>query len=191
MAKKLRIGNFIAPNPNALTFTGAVEATYDGSEAVNVEIPEGIEKVSAWQLVWKHTATAEDAELSSFEITSAEYPEIANAKWFFLDVTHANSVENIYRRFKLNGIEICRIQDANKGHVQFAHITPSGVVLAFAKTSITLGGRGGMPTLGGVYHSVDTAPATPINTPITSVRYDSYTKGVLVEGSTVRLWICK
>ena len=29
------------PNPNALTFTGAVNATYDGSEAVSVEIPSG------------------------------------------------------------------------------------------------------------------------------------------------------
>lgn len=28
-------------NPNALTFKGAVSATYDGSEAVSVEIPEG------------------------------------------------------------------------------------------------------------------------------------------------------
>ena len=29
------------PNPNVLTFTGAVNATYDGSEAVEVEIPQG------------------------------------------------------------------------------------------------------------------------------------------------------
>lgn len=29
------------PNPNALTFTGAVSATYDGSKAVQVEIPQG------------------------------------------------------------------------------------------------------------------------------------------------------
>ena len=29
------------PNPNALTFTGAVTGTYDGSEAVTVEIPSG------------------------------------------------------------------------------------------------------------------------------------------------------
>ena len=29
------------PNPYALTFTGAVSATYDGSEAVSVEIPQG------------------------------------------------------------------------------------------------------------------------------------------------------
>lgn len=29
------------PNPNALTFTGAAEASYDGSEPVTVEIPSG------------------------------------------------------------------------------------------------------------------------------------------------------
>lgn len=29
------------PNPNALTFTGAVEGSYDGSEAVTVNIPTG------------------------------------------------------------------------------------------------------------------------------------------------------
>ena len=29
------------PNPNVLTFTGAVNATYDGSTAVSVEIPSG------------------------------------------------------------------------------------------------------------------------------------------------------
>ena len=29
------------PNPNALTFTGAVTGTYDGSEALTVEIPSG------------------------------------------------------------------------------------------------------------------------------------------------------
>ena len=31
----------VLPNPHKLTFTGAVEAEYDGSEAVSVEIPEG------------------------------------------------------------------------------------------------------------------------------------------------------
>lgn len=35
------------PNPNPLTFTGAVEATYDGSEAVSVEIPKGNSFVKA------------------------------------------------------------------------------------------------------------------------------------------------
>ena len=34
------------PNPYALTLTGAVTASYDGSEAVNVEIPKGIDGVT-------------------------------------------------------------------------------------------------------------------------------------------------
>ena len=36
------------PNPNALTFAGAVEANYDGSEPVTVEIPSGGEK---WETI--------------------------------------------------------------------------------------------------------------------------------------------
>ena len=36
------------PNPNALTFTGAVECSYDGSEPLTVEIPGGGEK---WETI--------------------------------------------------------------------------------------------------------------------------------------------
>ena len=38
------------PNPNALTFTGAVTGSYDGSEAMSVEIPSGGGAVS-WKLI--------------------------------------------------------------------------------------------------------------------------------------------
>ena len=50
-------------NPNALTFTGAVEGSYDGSEPVTVEIPSGGSGGSdAWNLI-EHI-TAEDAAIS-------------------------------------------------------------------------------------------------------------------------------
>ena len=39
-AEKVNIPTAL-PNPHALTFTGAVEGTYDGSEPLKVEIPEG------------------------------------------------------------------------------------------------------------------------------------------------------
>lgn len=42
------------PNPNALTFTGAVTGSYDGSEPVNVEIPSGGSGSNAVELVYKH-----------------------------------------------------------------------------------------------------------------------------------------
>ena len=51
------------PNPNALTFTGAVTGSYDGSAPVSVEIPSGGSGGSdAWNLI-EHI-TAEDAAIS-------------------------------------------------------------------------------------------------------------------------------
>ena len=56
------------PNPNALTLTGAVSATYDGSAPVSVEIPSGGGSGSAenWRLV-NTVTTAED--VSDIRIT--------------------------------------------------------------------------------------------------------------------------
>ena len=56
------------PNPNALTFTGAVTGSYDGSDAVTVEIPSGGGSGSAenWRLV-NTVTTAED--VSDIRIT--------------------------------------------------------------------------------------------------------------------------
>ena len=54
------------PNPNALTFTGAVEGSYDGSEPVSVKIPEG-GSGEAWELLYETTLT-EDAATFSQEI---------------------------------------------------------------------------------------------------------------------------
>lgn len=51
------------PNPNALTFTGAVTGSYDGSAQLTVEIPSGGSGSSdAWNLI-EHI-TAEDAAIS-------------------------------------------------------------------------------------------------------------------------------
>ena len=51
------------PSPNALTFTGAVEGSYDGAEPLTVEIPGGGSGSSdAWNLI-EHI-TAEDAAIS-------------------------------------------------------------------------------------------------------------------------------
>ena len=46
------------PNPHPLTFTGAVEATYDGSKPVSVEIPMGGSK---WNLISSETLTEDTA----------------------------------------------------------------------------------------------------------------------------------
>lgn len=46
------------PNPYALTFTGAVTGSYDGSQAVTVEIPSGGSGSDAWNLIDHFTTEA-------------------------------------------------------------------------------------------------------------------------------------
>ena len=49
------------PNPNALTFTGAVEGSYDGSVPVSVEIPQGLS--AEWELISDITTQEEVGEV--------------------------------------------------------------------------------------------------------------------------------
>ena len=56
------------PNPNAITFTGAVSATYDGSAPVSVEIPSGGGSsggsTAEWQLLGTYTMLVSDRALT-------------------------------------------------------------------------------------------------------------------------------
>lgn len=59
------------PNPHKLTFTGAVSAEYDGSEAVSVEIPRGGGNGGAglWEHICDITTTEETAKIEVTENT--------------------------------------------------------------------------------------------------------------------------
>ena len=61
-------------NPNALTFTGAVTGSYDGSAPVSVKIPEG-GSGEAWELLYETTLT-EDAATFSQEIPACSKVKI-------------------------------------------------------------------------------------------------------------------
>ena len=56
------------PNPNSLTFTGAVTGSYDGSETLTVEIPsggsgpQGADGKSAYQIAVEHGFSGTEAE---------------------------------------------------------------------------------------------------------------------------------
>ena len=52
------------PNPNALTFTGAVTGTYDGSNPLTVEIPVGADGKSAYQYAVEGGYTGTEAEFA-------------------------------------------------------------------------------------------------------------------------------
>ena len=74
------------PNPNALTFTGAVEGSYDGSEPLTVEIPSGGGSgFDKWERINTFTIPADTAE----DVTSITFSEDAEGKPFALKKFYA------------------------------------------------------------------------------------------------------
>ena len=74
------------PNPNALTFTGAVEGSYDGSEPLTVEIPSGGGSgFDKWERINTFTIPADTAE----DVTSITFSEDAEGKPFTLKKFYA------------------------------------------------------------------------------------------------------
>lgn len=74
------------PNPNALTFTGAVEGSYDGSAPVSVEIPSGGGSgFDKWERINTFAIPADTAE----DVTSITFSEDADGKPFALKKFYA------------------------------------------------------------------------------------------------------
>lgn len=61
------------PNPNALTFTGAVTGTYDGSEPLSVEIPNGGAEGGEEDLPVLQSFTIEGDKTKTIEFTDLAY----------------------------------------------------------------------------------------------------------------------
>lgn len=70
------------PNPNALTFTGAVTGTYDGSAPVNVEIPSGGGSGSSenWRLVNTVTTTEDVSDITITQDSNANALSLKKVK---------------------------------------------------------------------------------------------------------------
>ena len=68
------------PNPNALNLTGAVTGSYDGSEALTVEIPSGGGGAGAMVVTFTLTNTGLSADKTVEEVTAAmaSMPVIGN-----------------------------------------------------------------------------------------------------------------
>ena len=68
------------PNPNPLTFTGAVTGSYDGSEALTVEISSGGGGAGAMVVTFTLTQTGISADKTVEEVTTAmaSMPVIGN-----------------------------------------------------------------------------------------------------------------
>lgn len=90
------------PNPNALIFTGAVEATYDGSQPVSVEIPTGGGSGGGsanWELLYE-TTLEEDITSFSIDTDMNGEPFEAKALLFYLLMTQTSATN--YLRLGFN-----------------------------------------------------------------------------------------
>ena len=105
------------PNPNALTFTGAVTGSYDGSAPVSVEIPEG-GSGEAWELI-NSVTLSEDVTEVSFDFDTP-YKKI-------LFVCQPNVAVSGWKLFSINnGIKIpCANIAISSTHALFIEIGAS------------------------------------------------------------------
>lgn len=90
------------PNPNALTFTGAVTGSYDGSAALSVEIPSGGgDGSNPWRLITDLTL---DEDVATFEITTDDNGNAFEVDELFV-ITNAISTTStaINADFRANG----------------------------------------------------------------------------------------
>lgn len=79
------------PNPNKLTFSGAVEAEYDGSSAVEVVIPAGGGSAKEWRLINTYTIETEDFAKLYFNTDMDGNPFELTELWIVGDGTNATT----------------------------------------------------------------------------------------------------
>lgn len=98
------------PNPNALTFTGAVTGTYDGSAPLEVAIPSGGD---AGKRV-RHIATVSvTAGTTSYSVTVDSNGDALNLESVYILTKKFWGNDGSYVEVKINGKEITRAHGAS------------------------------------------------------------------------------
>ena len=107
------------PNPNALTFTGAVTGSYDGSAAVEVEIPSGGGGSDEKKL--RHIATvAVTSDTTSYSVTADSYGNAFSLQDVYILVSSYFGSVGSYMQVKLNNKELTRAYGASGSPQAFA-----------------------------------------------------------------------
>ena len=103
------------PNPNALTFTGAVTGSYDGSAPFEVEIPSGGggygEIVTADETILASGTIATGTVKDTYIDTGVTLAELRNWKYWTVEVKSFG--QTTYWGVGFNRKRICRVQHSN------------------------------------------------------------------------------
>ena len=160
------------PNPNALTFTGAVNATYDGSTAVSVEIPSGgsggtdislgLTSASVGQII-KVKAIDESGKPTAWEAANMQSGGGGGGHWeTVLDTVWEQDVINPTAYNSETGIFTCAEGELNNlalntEYVFFQQCVKEGVAY---NTIIPNGGHVKITKLSDTTFSIDVTPPT-------------------------------
>lgn len=98
------------PNPNALTFTGAVTGSYDGSAAVSVKIPSG---GGAEKRVRHITTVSVTAGTTSYSVTVDSNGDALNLESVYILTQKFWGNDGSYVEVKINGKAITRAYGAS------------------------------------------------------------------------------
>ena len=90
------------PNPNALTFTGAVQATYDGSKPMSVEIPQGGGGDSPWRKITDFTTEEEVATLFITQDDEGKTFKLKEIYFYVNALANSEGKTTSYFRFGVN-----------------------------------------------------------------------------------------
>ena len=106
------------PNPHPLTFTGAVNETYDGSSAKTIEIPSGGgggETIIAEETVLASGTIATETEADTFTASGITFGMLRNYKHWTVEFKSANQSTNLAAGYKIGSDKryICRLQHKN------------------------------------------------------------------------------
>ena len=119
------------PNPNALTFTGAVTGSYDGSAPVNVEIPSGGGGSAGTSGQWEYIGEFTEANQPTFE--SGKYRFFYAEAFFTADAASGS----VYRYPCIDGYMYCRWALANVTSQKMRMFIARGLCALFYATSGT------------------------------------------------------
>ena len=130
------------PNPQKLTFAGAVTAEYDGSAPLSVEIPSG-GGVDSWELVNSVTTseevtTVEISTNSNGETFSHENILVAIYVPYGESITGQVSFINQWNTFKVSGIELrtSAFNNNRRNLVEFRTEYFSGIVFIYTRKNL-------------------------------------------------------
>ena len=158
-------------NPNALTFTGAVTGSYDGSAPLSVEIPEG-GSGEAWELLYETTLT-EDAATFSQEIPACSKVKI---------VIFPGSAVSGWKQIIINGTSYLTINSTMMEN-QAYFISIDTLLPPYITASIGIYDK---PDMYGINSGYTHFSYAKIGDSITKIGCG--TAGMLVTGAIIKIW---